>query len=229
MEFEGKQIKILFEDKDLMVVEKPAGLVVTSEGRSNTVSLEKILNVDLERSGIVHRLDKNTSGMVIVAKNIESLNNLKKQFKERTVRKKYIALVWGGVSQEGSITMPIGRSKYVFDKFSVSEDGKKAVTNFRVLERYRFDGKNLSLLEIEIKTGRTHQIRVHMSFLKWPIVGDKVYGGMKLFGLDRQFLHAAYLRFKQPTSGETIELKSDLSKDLKSVLEKMRREVINYT
>lgn len=217
-----EEVKIIFEDKDLMVVEKPPLMTTTKERKGEEGTLEdylmKIKPNNLPRNGIIHRLDKGTSGLIMVAKTEEAFLSLKKQFKERSLTKKYYCLVGGDVSFEGDIDMPIARSKYSFAKFGVNEEGKRALTKFKLIKKYRKDGKIYSLLEIDLKTGRTHQIRVHLSHLRWPLVGDKVYGGEKVEGLKRPFLHAYKIIFNHPINNKEMKIEIDLPKDLVEVL-----------
>lgn len=216
-----EKVRIVFENDDFLVVEKPAGMVTTKEGKDkNTLEdwLREARSNDLPRNGIIHRLDKGTSGLLLVAKNEKSFLIFKKQFKDRSVTKKYYCLVCGESVGDGSIDLPINRSKYGFGKFGVSVDGRRALTEFRLIKKYIRDSKKYSLLEINLKTGRTHQIRVHLSHLRWPLVGDKLYGG-EVNGLERPFLHAAYLEINDPTNGERLIFKSDLPWDLKKYLE----------
>lgn len=221
-----QEIKVIYEDKDMMVVDKPAGLVTTKERKNEENTLEDWLRnryqisdirYQMERAGIVHRLDKGTSGLILVAKNQDSFLNLKKQFKDRLIKKKYMAMICGDVSETGEMNVPIGRSKYGFSKFAVSIDGKKAVTRFRLLSKYENDGKIYSLVEIDLLTGRTHQIRVHFSYLRWPLLGDKLYGGIDN-DIKRPFLHAFYIKFIHPTSHKEMVFESMLPSDLKLIL-----------
>jgi len=217
-----EEIKIIFEDKDMMVVEKPSLMTTTKEKKGEEGTLEDYLREirpnNLSRNGIIHRLDKGTSGLILVAKTEEAFLNLKNQFKERSLSKKYYCLVGGDVSFEGTINMPIARSKYVFAKFGVNEEGKTALTKFKLIKKYKKDGKIYSLMEVDLKTGRTHQIRVHFSHLRWPLVGDRVYGGEVIEGLKRPFLHAYQMVFNHPITNREIKIKIDLSKDLQEVL-----------
>jgi len=219
-----EKVKIIFEDKDMMVVEKPALMTTTKEKREESETLEDYLRDirpnDLPRNGIIHRLDKGTSGLILVAKTEEAFLGLKKQFKERSLIKKYYCLVGGEASFEGTIDMPIARSKYVFARFGVNEEGKKALTKFKLIKKYKKDGKIYSLLDIDLKTGRTHQIRVHLSHLRWPLVGDKVYGGETLNGLKRPFLHAYKIIFKHPINNQEINVEINLPEDLVEILDK---------
>lgn len=218
-----EKIKIIFEDETLMVVDKPAGLTTTKERKNEGWTLEDELKIikpiDLPRNGIVHRLDKGTSGLVLVAKNENSWDNLRSQFKNRKIIKKYICLVSGDSSINGEINMPIGRSKFGFGKFGINPYGKESWTIFKLIKKYSKENKIFSLLEIDLKTGRTHQIRVHMNYLGWPLVGDKLYGG-SVTDLNRPFLHAAYIQFVHPISNKTISFTSDLPNDLLNILNK---------
>jgi 23S rRNA pseudouridine1911/1915/1917 synthase len=223
---EAIALEIVYEDKDLIVINKPAGMVVhpTLNHTQGTVvnallsHLEKLPTSD-NRPGIVHRLDKNTSGLLIIGKTLEAVEDLKRQFKNRIVKKTYLALVHGRVEKErGQIKGRLNRHPTLRSKFIVSEEGKEAETLYRVLERF----KTATLLEVEPLTGRTHQIRVHLSFLGHPIVGDKLYGG-KMF-LKRQFLHARSLELFHPVSKKVLKFESQLPKDLSGYLEKLRKQ-----
>ncbi len=212
-----EEIKIIYEDDDLLVLDKPAGIVTTKEN-SKEWALEDWLIKNrpnsLSRQGIAHRLDKGTSGIVITAKNEESLKNLKSQFKKRQVRKYYLAMASGDLPSSGEIDMPIDRSKYSFGRFKVNEDGKNAKTLFKVIKKLVIDGKKYSLVEVDLKTGRTHQIRVHLSYLGWPLLGDKLYGGLMVGGITRPFLHAKRLEILG------LVFEAPLAADLKDILEK---------
>ena len=220
--FKKIMVKIVFEDDCLVVVDKPAGMVTTNEGNVSENTLEnwseENLKTGLSRGGIVHRLDKGTSGLVIIAKNTNCMENLQNQFKKRIVKKFYVALLGGDLPFEGEVLAPIKRSKYVFGKWGVDPDGKSARTLFKVLDKYKNDGKIYSLVEIELKTGRTHQIRVHFNYLGWPLVGDKTYGGKDNFGLGRPFLEAKRLKFIHPKKMEPVEFNKELSMDLRDHL-----------
>lgn len=217
-----EKVKIVYEDKWLMVVNKPSGMVTTKERKGEEGTLEDFLSGfkknSLSRNGIVHRLDKGTSGLVLVAKNSQVLVDLKRQFKERKVEKKYWAMVLGEVVADGVIDRPIGRSKYGFGKFGIDVDGKRALTGFKLINKYRKGSSLCSLIEVNLKTGRTHQIRVHFSHLGWPLLGDKLYGG-KDIGLDRPFLHCFYLKFWHPKLNKEVEFNLELADDLKLFLE----------
>ena len=200
------EFQIIYEDDDLLVIDKPAGMVVD----------------DIPRR--VHRLDKDTSGILLVAKNDKALEFFQKQFKERKVEKKYLCLVVGNLkNKEGEIKTLLGRSPKDRRKqkvFLPQEPGalgkREAITNYKVLERF----KNYDLIEVEPKTGRKHQIRAHFSYLGHPIAGDKLYGFKNQLcpkGLKRQFLHASYLKIKMPDE-KIKEFRLELPEDLKSVI-----------
>jgi 23S rRNA pseudouridine1911/1915/1917 synthase len=216
-------LKILYEDNDLMVVDKPAGMTVHPaaghyDGTLVNAVLAHIPDIEIEnteRPGIVHRLDKDTSGLIIVAKNPAAHMKLAGQFKEREVSKIYKALVNGHLSPEtGIIDAAIGRDPRNRKRMAVTRNGRAAKTEYRVI---KYIG-NYTLLEAKPKTGRTHQIRVHLSAIGFPIVGDPVYG-TKTEMLSRQFLHAYKLQFKLPSSGEYVSFESELPEDLKDALE----------
>ena len=174
-----------------------------------------------KRPGIVHRLDKNTSGLLIVAKNDNAHIKMSEQIKDRKVKKIYIALVRGNIEEnEATINMPIARSKKDRKKMAVDKDGKEAITHFEVIKRYG----QYTLLRIKIDTGRTHQIRVHMSQIGHPVVGDDVYSnGKNEFGVEGQMLHARSLDFKHPISGKEIHLEAEIPEYFKQVLEVLDR------
>lgn len=216
-----EKIKIIFENENYLVVDKPTGMTTTKEKKGEEGTLEDYLRTnkpnDLPRNGIMHRLDKGTSGLVLVAKNDLAFKSFKNQFKSRCLTKKYYCLVGGEVVADGSINWPIGRSKYGFGKFGVTVDGKEALTEFKLVKKYKRNGKKYSLLKINLKTGRTHQIRVHLSYLKWPLVGDKLYGG-EVDVLTRPFLQAFYLKINDPVSGKEKIFETKLADDLEEHL-----------
>lgn len=222
-----EKIKIIFENENYLVVNKPTGMTTTKEKKGEEGTLEdyliRIRPSNLLRNGIMHRLDKGTSGLVLVAKNELAFRNFKNQFRNRSLTKKYYCLVGGEVSVDGSINWPVGRSKYGFGKFGVVIDGKEALTKFRLIKKYRKDKKKYSFLEVDLKTGRTHQIRVHLSYLRWPLVGDKLYGG-EVDILKRPFLQAFYLKIVDPISGKEKVFETDLADDLKEHLKLYEEE-----
>jgi 23S rRNA pseudouridine1911/1915/1917 synthase len=225
---EAIPIKILYEDDDLLVIDKPAGLTVhPAPGHPSHTLVNAVLShlseIEEEgnviRPGIVHRLDKDTSGLMLVAKNNVALANLSDQFKSRSVKKVYITLVKGIIKPEkGVIDAPIGRDSGDRKKMAVTGEsrGRQARTNYRVL---RYVGKN-SLLEITPETGRTHQIRVHLAAIGYPVFGDITYGKKSAF-LNRQFLHAHRIGFHLPSSGKFVEFESPLPEDLEKALKEL--------
>ena len=223
-----EETKIIFEDNDLLVLEKPAGLVVANEnGREKeTVELWLVnrgLGMGLKRQGIVHRLDKGTSGILLAAKTEEYLKYLSALFKGRQIEKRYLALVSGEVSLEGRIEMPICRSKRYFGRFEVRENGKRSETRFERMAVINFSVKKYSLVRVYLKTGRTHQIRVHFRYLGWPLVGDKLYGGVSLLGIERPFLHAAEISFRD--KGDVLRhFESEMPIELSHLLKKIGYE-----
>lgn len=195
---EKEEIKIIFENDKLLVLDKPEGWVTTKENNSSEKNvelwLEKYYKNDLPRNGIVHRLDKGTSGVLITAKTEEMLDYLKAKFKNRKITKKYTAVIDGDLPMQGEMNLPIGRANYGFGKFGVNVDGKKALTKFKVIKKFDIEGKKVSLVDIDLLTGRTHQIRVHFSYLGWPIVGDRLYGS-KISASGRIELHCRLISF----------------------------------
>ncbi len=217
-----EKIKIIFENDDFLVIDKPPGMTTTKEGKKEEGTLEDYLrdvrNNKLPRNGIIHRLDRGTSGLVLVAKNDKSFKSFKSQFKNRLVSKKYYCLVGGVTSIDGSINWPIERSRFGFGKFGVGVDGKNALTEFKLIKKYTKNNKKYSFLEINLKTGRTHQIRVHMNYLRWPLVGDRLYGGEVDDNFKRPFLHAHELEINDPESGKRLKFNSKLANDLQKHL-----------
>lgn len=226
------KVEIVYEDNDIIVVNKPKGLVVhPAVGNPDGTLVNAIMNICKDslsgiggevRPGIVHRLDKDTTGLLIVAKNDKAHINLSEQIKNREVKKIYIALVRGNIPEnEATINMPIGRSTKDRKKMAVVKNGKEAVTHFKVIDRF----KNYTLLEIKIDTGRTHQIRVHMAEIGYPVVGDMVYSnGKNEFGLEGQMLHAKSLDFKHPITGKNMHLEAELPKYFKDIIDKLKQE-----
>ncbi|MFH2095393.1 MAG: RluA family pseudouridine synthase [Bacteroidota bacterium] len=242
-------IKIIFEDDDVIVVDKEAGLVVHPGHGNYSGTLVNALMFHLkdlplfksgeQRPGLVHRIDKNTSGLLVIAKNEIAMHKLAKQFFDKTTGRKYLALVWGRIDEEkGTITGNIGRSLKDRMKMAVFNDeamGKHAVTHFRVLERFDY----VTLVECVLETGRTHQIRVHFEYMGHPLFNDERYGGNQILKgttftkykqfiqncfsiLPRHALHAKELEFTHPTNGKRMGFSSDTPADLSAVLDKWR-------
>lgn len=221
-------LEIIYEDNDIIVVNKPKGLVVhPANGNPDGTLVNAIMAICKDslsgiggeiRPGIVHRLDKDTSGILIIAKNDKAHINLSEQIKNHEVEKTYWALVRGIVKEnEATIKMPIGRSTKDRKKMAVTKNGKEAITHFKVLERYVQD--NCTLLEVKIETGRTHQIRVHLSQIGYPIIGDTTYSnGKNKWGIEGQCLHAKSLKFKHPITGKEMYLEAELPKYFKDLL-----------
>lgn len=219
-------VEVVYEDTDIIVVNKPKGMVVhPANGNPDGTLVNAIMNICKDslsgiggeiRPGIVHRLDKNTSGLLIVAKNDDAHIKMSEQIKNRQVRKIYIALVRGIIKEdEATINMPIARSKKDRKKMAVDKNGKEAITHFKVLKRY----DKYTLLELKIDTGRTHQIRVHMSQIGHPVIGDDVYSnGKNEFNVEGQMLHAMSLDFKHPITGKSMHLEAKIPDYFKKVI-----------
>lgn len=251
-------IPVIFQDDEILVLEKPAGIVTTSSETQSFPALQDILisdfNINIERSGIVHRLDKDTSGLLVVAKTTDALEALQAQFKSREVKKEYLALVHGIVKEKGKIDAAIVRNPFNREKFMVqpcrvepceANKARPAVTEYEpikslqlpALQQIFSDFNKIQMRKLENAgygkftlvrcyplTGRTHQIRVHLKYLGFPIVGDDKYGGRKTTRLDhrwvqRQFLHAAHLEFNHPKTGKRMKFDSKLPEDLKKALD----------
>jgi 23S rRNA pseudouridine1911/1915/1917 synthase len=229
-------LEIIFEDDSLIVVNKPAGLVVHPAAGIHSGTLANALAYHFQklstragdiRPGIVHRLDKDTSGLMVVAKNEATHENLADQFRAREVFKSYVALVHGVVKQQsGRIEQPIARDPRTRIRMAVVRAGRGALSLYKVRRSF----KSFTLLDVELKTGRTHQIRVHLSWLKHPVVGDEVYGGGRdktvqdvrlraaIRKMHRQFLHAERLGFRHPASGESLQFVAPLPEELTKLL-----------
>lgn len=224
---ENLPLEIVYEDADVAVINKPQGMVVhPSAGHPNGTlvnaliyhlnSLSSINGVI--RPGIVHRIDKDTSGLLMVAKNDQAHEDLAKQLKDKTSLRKYVALVHGVIPHDkGVIRAPIGRSTVDRKMQAVVDNGKDAVTHFQVLERY----EDYTLVELQLETGRTHQIRVHMQYIGYPLVGDPVYGLKRTIKGNGQFLHAKLLGFTHPSTGEKMVFEAPLPEIFKKTLTKL--------
>ena len=227
---EDISLDIVYEDSDIIVINKPSGMVVHPACGNKDGTLVNALLYHCEdlsgingetRPGIVHRIDKDTSGLLVACKNDFSHKNLSEQFKDKKVKKIYYAIVTGVIPHNvGLIDAPIGRDLTNRQKMAINEVGKNAVTHFKVLERF----KNHTLVEVKLETGRTHQIRVHMKYIGYPIAGDPVYGNKKEVSEHGQFLHAKKLAFYHPRSGEWMEFDSNLPSYFEAFLEDLRKE-----
>jgi len=245
-------LDIIYEDDYLLIVNKPAGMVTHPAYKNYSGTLvnalmhhsEKLSQLhseedeefDIVRPGIVHRLDKDTSGLLVVAKDETTHQKLAKQFAAKTSEREYNAIVWGTFKQQsGVIDAPLGRSKRDRKKVAVIDDGKHAVTEYEVMEQFEF----LALIKLHLRTGRTHQIRVHLSHIHHPVFGDETYGGREIIAgkvegkkkaelknlldmMPRQALHAKKLGFVHPQTKKMIRFESELPEDMKAVLTKLR-------
>lgn len=228
VEAEDLQLEIVYEDQDVLVVNKPVGMVVhPSPGHvSGTLVNGLMFQVDdlsgingVMRPGIVHRIDKDTSGLLMVAKNDKAHVSLVNQLVEKSVNRVYTALVHGHIPHDnGTIDAPIGRDKRDRQRMAVVDDGKNAVTHFKVLERFG----NYTLVECRLETGRTHQIRVHMKYIGYPLVGDPKYGQRKTIDFGGQVLHAGTIGFDHPATDEYMEFTAPLPENYQHLLDELR-------
>ena len=228
IEPEKMDLDIVYEDDDVIVVNKPNGMVVhPAPGNYHHTLVNGLMyHSNLSsingsfRPGIVHRIDAYTTGLLMIAKNDAAHISLSKQLEEKTTYRKYVALVWGVINTDtGTIDAPIGRDKLDRKKMCVtSENSKEAITHFKVIERY----SNATLIELKLETGRTHQIRVHMNYIGYPIVNDPVYGKRKLIDNSGQCLHAASLGFVHPTTGKYMQFTSELPECFINILNKFK-------
>jgi 23S rRNA pseudouridine1911/1915/1917 synthase len=247
---ENIPLEIVYEDDDLMVINKPAGTVVHPgsgnysgtllNGIAYYLQKEGITEEELPRFGLVHRIDKNTSGLLLIAKTDRAMSQLAKQFYEHTIRRQYIALVWGDMKEnKGTIVAHIGRhlrSRKLFEAYPEGEHGKEAITHYQVVERFGY----VTLVQCILETGRTHQIRVHMKYIGHPLFNDDTYGGDKIvkgtvfskykqfvencFAIcPRQALHARTLGFIHPATGKEMFFEAALPNDMKELIEKWRK------
>ena len=237
---ENIPLDIVFEDAHIVVINKPAGMVVhPAAGNWSGTLLNALLFYapelkDVPRAGIVHRLDKDTSGLLVVAKTLAAQTNLVRQLQARTVKREYRAIVWGQIWRNGTIDQPIGRDPRSRTKMAINRAGKPAITRYEMLERFSVQ----TYMRCNLETGRTHQIRVHMQHLKAPIVGDPVYGFRGIVPIramtqtlrdavskfNRQALHAIKLGLLHPATNEFVEWQIELADDMKALLEAMRHE-----
>lgn len=230
-------IEILYKDDHIVVINKPAGMVVYPSAGHRRGTLMNALLYHCKklatvggplRPGVVHRLDKDTSGVMVIALNDEAYYNLIEQFRHRTMNKRYIVLVYGNLREDqGEITLIIGRSEYDRKKMSTRvKRGKEAVTRWKVIERFG----NATLIEVSLRTGRTHQIRVHFASIGHPVLGDRTYGkkvevevkGKKKISFPRQMLHAELLGFTHPATGEYLEFSAPIPEDMAEKIKELR-------
>jgi 23S rRNA pseudouridine1911/1915/1917 synthase len=222
---ENIALDVAFEDDTLLVVNKPAGLVVhPGSGNWHGTLLNALLAhapvlAGIPRAGIVHRLDKDTSGLLVVAKTLEAQTDLVRQLQARTVGREYLAVVHGDVARDGTMDAPVGRHPVKRTRMAVTARGRQAVTRYRVAERFG----HATLLRCRLETGRTHQIRVHLSALGHPLVGDPVYGKRSGIAFPRQALHAERLRLLHPQSRGQVEWQADPPADLRELIASLRR------
>ena len=224
-------LDIVYEDDDVIVVNKENGMVVhPAVGNISHTLVNGLLYHSKElsnkngefRPGIVHRIDAYTTGLLMIAKNDKAHEFLSQQLSEKTVHRKYIALVWGVIKNDtGTIDAPIGRDNIDRKKMAVVSGGKEAITHFKVLKRY----KSATLIELKLETGRTHQIRVHMNYIGYPVVNDPVYGRRKLIDNTGQCLHAKELGFIHPTTKKYLEFSCDLPACFTNILKKFEEEI----
>ena len=249
-------LNIVYEDEEVMIINKPAGMVVHPGSGNFTGTLlngvayylkEKNPSINAEtlpRFGLVHRIDKNTSGLLVLAKTDKALTHLAKQFFDHTVNRKYVALVWGDVENDnGTIVAHVGRNlryRKLFEAYPEGDHGKEAITHYKVIERFNY----VTLVECVLETGRTHQIRVHMKYIGHPLFNDNFYGGDKIVKgtvynkykqfvdncfafCPRQALHAKTLGFIHPATGKQINFEAEIPKDMSAVIEKWKNYVKN--
>lgn len=226
---ENIPLDIVYEDDDVIVVNKPQGMVVhPAPGHPDHTLVNALLyHSPLStingtfRPGIVHRIDKDTSGLLMVAKNDLAHQSLAEQLRNKTNKREYLALVYGQIKEdEGTIDAPLGRNPQDRKKQAVVKGGRYAVTHFKVIKRY----DNFTLVKCILETGRTHQIRVHMKYIGHPLVGDPLYGPRKMIGKNGQFLHAALLGFKHPRTGKEMVFEAPLPENFQKMLDKLDKQ-----
>ncbi|HLU13202.1 MAG TPA: 23S rRNA pseudouridine(1911/1915/1917) synthase RluD [Arenimonas sp.] len=241
---EAIPLNVLYQDEDVIVLDKPAGLVVhPGAGNPRGTLVNALLNLDprladLPRAGIVHRLDKDTSGLMVVARSLRAHTSLVEQLSGREVHRQYLAVVQGSMVAGSTVDAPIGRHPTDRIRMAVlREGGREAVTHYRVREKFRAH----TLVECRLETGRTHQIRVHMAHVRHPLVGDPLYGGSfrlpkaatealveQLRGFRRQALHAEKLAFRHPASGETLEFQTPMPADMQALVQALRADTAAF-
>ncbi len=233
-------LDIVYEDEDIIIVNKPAGLVVhPATGNPDGTLVNALLHhapelSEVPRAGIIHRLDKETSGLLAVARNLKAQKHLVEILQERTMKRQYQAVAYGVMTGGGTVDAPIARHAVDRKRMAVREDGKHAVTHYRVIERFRAH----THIRVDLETGRTHQIRVHMAHIHYPLVGDPVYGGRlrippdssdtmqnMLRGFRRQALHAARLGLTHPRTGEEMEWEAELPQDMQDLIAVLREDL----
>lgn len=238
-EAEDIKLNIIFEDKTILVIDKPAGMVVhPAAGNYHSTLLNALLHhspelKDLPRAGIIHRLDKNTSGLLVIAKNQMALKSLTKQLKARTMKRIYQAIVSGTLTSGGTIDQPIGRHPIHRLRMAVVDTGKSAITHYRIIERYAA----YTRIKVQLETGRTHQIRVHFAYIHHPLLGDPTYGGRlqlpkgatpELIAMLRQFkrqaLHASELELQHPLTQKMMVFQSPLPHDLQTLIHVLQND-----
>jgi len=236
-------LNIIYEDDDIMIINKPAGLVVhPAAGHWDDTLLNGLLHyfpaiAQVPRAGIVHRLDMDTTGLMVVAKTIQAQTELVSQLQDRSMGREYEAVVGGVMTGGGTVDEPLGRHSRSRQKMAVVGVGKEAITHYRVLKRFRAH----THIRLKLETGRTHQIRVHMSYINYPLVGDQLYGGRfrlpkgvspqlleKLKGFNRQALHAKRLELFHPATGELMAWEVDLPDDMQSLLKSLKRDADHH-
>ena len=234
-------VSILFEDAAFLAINKPVGVVVN---RAESVKGETIQDwmeqhypifhhvageseeqaAFVDRSGVVHRIDKETTGILLIAKTIESFNELQRQFKERVIQKTYLAIIHGELlPAEGEVRAPVGRLPWNRERFGIVPGGKESVTKYSAIKTIEKDGEKLTLVSVHPETGRTHQIRVHMKYINHPLLGDYLYAGRKTSRDDREWatrvmLHAWKIVFQHPTTGETLAIEAPIPDDMNRII-----------